>query len=88
MEGNRMKTLEECKIEIAKKYGFGKLVTGHQSKYFDEAAELYASQFFNEKDMVYFSYYLRNGLTNLEYCEKDEFEHLNHWIKDIKPRIK
>lgn len=42
-----MKSYEDCKKEVAKKYGFGKLVIGHLVKYFDEAAELYADQFKN-----------------------------------------
>lgn len=40
-----MKTYEECKIEVAKEQGWSKLVTGHLSKYYDKAAELYAAQF-------------------------------------------
>lgn len=38
-------TFEECKKEVAKKHGLGKtLVTGHLSKYWEEAAEIYANQ--------------------------------------------
>lgn len=37
-----MKTFNECKAIVAKKYGLGKtLVTGHLAKYWEEAAELY-----------------------------------------------
>lgn len=49
-----MKTLQECEKEVATKYKLGKtLVTGHMSKYWEEAAILYASQFqqqLSEKD--------------------------------------
>ncbi len=42
-------TLQEAKNEVAKKYGLGKtLVTGHMSKYWEEAAELYARSKFDE----------------------------------------
>lgn len=40
-----MKTYNDCKKEVAAKYGFGDLVMGHKVKYFDEAAEMYAAQY-------------------------------------------
>ena len=44
-----MKTLEQCQSEIAKKHKLGtKLVTGHRRTYFNEATELYVSQFYSE----------------------------------------
>lgn len=40
-----MKTYKECCSEVAIKYGVGKsLVIGHRPKYWEEAAEIYASQ--------------------------------------------
>lgn len=41
---------EYFKSEVARKYGLGKtLVTGHLGKYWQEAAELYANQFKQNK---------------------------------------
>jgi hypothetical protein len=40
---NKM-TYNDCKAEIAAKYGLGKtLVTGHRAVFFQEAAEMYAN---------------------------------------------
>ena len=45
-----MKTLQDCKDEVARKYELGKtLVTGHRVCYFDEASELYAQAYHEDK---------------------------------------
>lgn len=41
-----IKTLQQCQKEVAAKHGLGEqLVTGHKVSYFDEATQMYASQF-------------------------------------------
>lgn len=41
-----MKTYKQCCSEVAIKHKLGKsLVTGHRAGYWEEAAEMYASQF-------------------------------------------
>jgi hypothetical protein len=41
-----VKSLQECQKIVAEKHNIGSsLVTGHKASYFNEAAELYASQF-------------------------------------------
>jgi hypothetical protein len=43
---SKTKTIDDCKRMIAEKYCLGKtLVTGHKAAYWEEAMELYASQF-------------------------------------------
>lgn len=45
-----MKTLEDCQREVAQKHRIGNgLVTGHKKSYFDEATQLYVSQFYSEE---------------------------------------
>ena len=34
---------------------------------------------FSYNDMLAFAHYLRNGLTNMEYCQKEHEEHLEFW---------
>lgn len=41
-----------------------------------------------DTDMLNFANYLRNGLTNLEYCKKTHREHLKHWRKLINKNTK
>ena len=71
-----MKTLQDCKDEVARKYGLGKtLVTGHRVSYFDEAAELYAQAYHEEKTRnttCDHRYHNQNGRYMLyeRYCEK------------------
>lgn len=46
------KTLEQCKLEVAKKYKLGRtLVAGHLSKYWEESASLYADQFRSAREI-------------------------------------
>ena len=39
---------------------------------------------YTKKDMINFANYYRNGITNLEYCEKDIKEHLHEWFIKTK----
>lgn len=43
-----MISFDNSKKKVAKERGWSKLVTGHQSKYFDQAAELYVNELLNE----------------------------------------
>lgn len=39
---------------------------------------------YTEQDMIAFAHYFRNGMTNLEYCQKTFEKHLLHWERNIK----
>ena len=36
------------------------------------------------KQMIGFAHYLRNGLTNIEYCQKEHEEHLEYWCQNYR----
>lgn len=40
---------------------------------------------YTKTDMFHFANYIRNGISNLEYCSKTEEEHLHDW-KDKNPK--
>lgn len=39
---------------------------------------------FSYNDMLGFAHYLRNGLTNMEYCQKEHEEHLEYWCLNYR----
>ena len=39
---------------------------------------------FSYNDMLGFAHYLRNGLTNMEYCQKEHDEHLEYWCLNYR----
>ncbi len=39
---------------------------------------------FSFTDMISFAHYLRNGLTNMEYCQKEHEGHLEYWCKNYR----
>jgi hypothetical protein len=50
-KGNRMKTLQQCKDEVSRKYGYASTTEAMSNPSMrDEAAELYASEAIREKD--------------------------------------
>jgi hypothetical protein len=55
-----MKTYEQCKTEIAEKYGFKKLGAADLMIYFDEAHELYMTQLKPLQDDIAVIYKLIN----------------------------
>jgi hypothetical protein len=36
------------------------------------------------EQMIGFAHYLRNGLTNIEYCQKEHEEHLEYWRQNYR----
>ena len=36
------------------------------------------------EQMLRFAHYLRNGLTNMEYCKKEHEEHLEYWCQNYR----
>jgi len=36
------------------------------------------------EQMIGFAHYLRNGLTNIEYCQKKHEEHLEYWCQNYR----
>ena len=42
------------------------------------------SGIFSYNDMLGFANYLRNGLTNMEYCQKEHEEHLEYWCQNYR----
>ena len=48
------------------------------------SSKVLVSGSFSVQDMLGFAHYLRNGLTNLEYCEKEHEEHLVEWQKNYR----
>jgi hypothetical protein len=47
-------------------------------------AKPYVSGSFSYKDMIGFAHFLRNGLTNMEYCKKEHEEHLEYWCQNYR----
>lgn len=42
------------------------------------------SSSFSYNDMLGFAHFLRNGLTNMEYCKKEHEEHLEYWCQNYR----
>lgn len=56
----------------------------HEAKVKNLSSNTMLADSFSAEDMLNFAHYLRNGLTNLEYCEKEHDEHLADWQKNLR----